>query len=156
MFYGSIAYLSVITCYKTCLHSALNCSLLEAPTNGSIDCNTQTVGGICNYSCDPTYSLRGSVSRRCLSSLVWTGRPTICDPPMCSELTPPDNGFVLFPCTAKEMDTCAIVCAPGYSLNGDSVQTCEKNSTTDDLTWSVPPTCEGTCMVALLKLSSQF
>ena len=140
----------MLTCNKTCLHSALSCPLLEAPMNGSIDCNTQTVGGTCNYSCDPTYTLRGSVSRNCLPILVWTGRPAICDPPLCPELTPPDNGFVLFPCTRREMDTCDVICTPGYTLSGNTEQTCELNSTADILMWSMPPTCEGTCMVSLV------
>ena len=126
--------------YFATLFTALSCPLLEAPLNGSIDCETQTVGGACNYSCEATYTLRGSTSRNCLPSLEWTGQPTVCDPPMCPELTPPDNGFVLFPCTREESHTCSVVCAHGYNITGSPQQTCELNGT---LNWSEPPTCEG-------------
>jgi len=122
---------------------ALSCPLLEAPLNGSIDCDTQAVGGTCFFSCEATYTLRGSTSRNCLPSLEWTGQPTVCDPPMCPELTPPDNGFVLFPCTREESHTCSVVCAHGYNISGSPQQTCEMDPLSDDLLWTEPPTCQG-------------
>ena len=127
---------------------ALNClPILEVPDNGNITCDTQTVGGTCNFSCDPGFTLRGlhpikSISRTCLSSLQWNGRPAICDPPLCPELHPPSNGFVLFPCTREEGDVCDIVCAHGHIMMGPSSRNCELNAT-NDLDWTEEPICVG-------------
>ncbi|CAI8024249.1 Latent-transforming growth factor beta-binding protein 1, partial [Geodia barretti] len=119
---------------------ALSCDpVLEAPLNGSMDCDTQTVGGTCRFTCDEGYTLRGSDSRTCLPSLQWREPPAICDPPMCPHLTPPDNGFVLFPCTREEGHLCRVVCAHGYSLEGPSNQTCTKDNVS--LVWSDGPQC---------------
>ena len=117
--------------------------VLEAPPNGEMKCDSQTVGGTCAFSCDEGYTLRGGASRTCLPSLQWAEPPAICDPPMCPELVPPENGFVLFPCTREEGDVCRVVCAHGYQLVGPSNQTCERDVMTDSLVWSEAPECMG-------------
>ena len=61
---------------------------------------------------------------------------------MCPELTPPDNGFVLFPCTREESHTCSVVCAHGYNISGSPQQTCELDPRSGDLLWTEPPTCQ--------------
>lgn len=131
----------------SCLYNftALTCSILEDPANGTIDCDTQTVGGTCSYRCNNGYTLRGSINRTCSPSLQWSGRPTVCDPPMCHALSPPTHGFVLFPCSQEEGDSCRVVCAHGYTTNGSSTQTCERNST-DMLVWSEGPVCDSECI----------
>ena len=122
---------------------ALSCDpVLEAPLNGSMECDRQTVDGTCRFTCDEGYTLRGSDSRTCLPSLQWMEPPAICDPPMCPHLTPPDNGFVLFPCTREEGHLCRVVCAHGYSLEGPSNQTCTKDNKSS-LLWSDGPQCVG-------------
>ena len=122
---------------------AMNCiSMLVAPQNGSIHCDTQTVGGTCNFSCDAGFTLRGTETRTCQSSRLWTGLPVTCDPPMCPELKPPLNGFVSFPCTREEGNTCNITCAHGYNITGPTVQTCMRDIT-DALVWSEGPECIG-------------
>ena len=124
--------------------SAQSCDpLLEAPQSGSIECDKQTVGGVCSFQCNEGYTLRGSASRTCSPSRQWTRRPAICDPPMCPELRPPDNGFVLFPCTREEGDTCSVVCAHGFTTRGLPSQTCEEDENTDNLMWSMQPRCKG-------------
>ena len=123
--------------------TALSCDpVLEAPLNGVMECDRQTVGGTCRFTCDEGYTLRGSDSRTCLPSLQWREPPAICDPPMCPHLTPPDNGFVLFPCTREEGHLCHVVCAHGYSLVGPSSQTCRKDNM-GSLVWSDGPQCVG-------------
>ena len=117
--------------------------VLEAPPNGEMKCDSQTVGGTCAFSCDEGYTLRGGTSRTCLPSLQWAEPPAICDPPMCPELFPPENGFVLFPCTREEGDVCRVVCAHGYQLVGPSDQTCNRDVMTDSLVWSEAPECMG-------------
>ena len=132
-----------ITVSDMAISTALSCDpVLEAPPNGSMECDRQTVGGTCRFTCDEGYTLRGSDSRTCLPSLQWREPPAICDPPMCPRLTPPDNGFVLFPCTREEGHLCHVVCAHGYSLVGPSNQTCRKDNT-GSLTWSDGPQCVG-------------
>ena len=123
--------------------TALSCDpVLEAPANGTMECDMQTVGETCSFSCDEGFTLRGSDSRTCLPSLQWREPPAICDPPLCPELSPPDNGFVLFPCTREEGHLCRVVCAHGYSQSGPANQTCRKD-TTGNLTWSEGPQCVG-------------
>ena len=124
--------------------TALSCSFLESPLNGTIDCDRQTVEGTCTFSCDSTHTLRGSDSRSCLTSQLWSGRPAICDPPLCPDLTPPENGFIVFPCTREAKTTCNLLCFPGYALRGPSEQTCVMQN---ELVWTDPPTCEGMLLV---------
>ena len=117
---------------------------MDAPLNGNISCDNQSVGETCTFSCNEGYLLTGMSSRNCTSSLQWTeGRPTMCDPPMCDKLLPPSGGFVLFPCTREEGDSCSVMCVHGYSTSGPTNQMCEKNSSTDILVWSNGPQCEG-------------
>ncbi|CAI8042420.1 Matrilin-2 [Geodia barretti] len=121
---------------------ALSCDpTLEAPPNGTIDCDRQTVGGACNFTCDEGFTLRVGERRTCLPSLMWRERPAICDPPTCPELEPPLNGFVVFPCTREEGHSCDAVCAHGYRAIGSTVRTCIRDSTTDTLAWSDGPQC---------------
>ena len=112
-----------------------------APPNGTILCDTQTVGGACTFQCNEGYTLRGASSRTCSPSLQWSGQPSVCDPPMCPELQPPENGFVLFPCMREEGHSCNIVCSHGYIMKGPTRQTCIR--TTDILSWTVGPQCVG-------------
>ena len=125
---------------NTPFDAALQCLQLEAPQNGSINCSSQTVNGTCFFSCDPSFSLRGSIGRTCLSSREWSGLPTCCDPPMCPELTPPENGFVQFPCTREESHTCTLLCAHGYNMTGSLQQMCVFHN--DTLSWSEAPVCQ--------------
>ena len=123
---------------------ALSCiPTLEDPLNGNIVCDKQTVGGRCNFTCDTTYTLRGSSSRSCPPSLQWTGRPSVCDPPMCPELSPPVNGFVVLPCTREEGHLCDVVCAHGYNTTDRTQRTCDLHRPTDTLVWTEAPTCIG-------------
>ena len=122
---------------------ALSCDpVLEAPPNGSMECDRQTVGGTCRFTCHEGYTLRGSQSRTCLPSLQWRGPPATCLPPLCPLLTPPDDGFVLFPCTREEGRVCRVVCAHGYRLEGPSNRTCRKDNN-GSLVWSDGPQCVG-------------
>ena len=75
----------------------------------------------------------------------------MCDPPMCPELEPPANGFVLFPCTRREGDSCSVVCAHGYRANGLTVQTCQRDTVSDSLVWSGGPQCVGECTIYYRK-----
>ena len=125
-------------------YAAQSCHpVLEAPASGTIECERQTVGETCTFSCEDGYTLRGGQSRTCLPSLQWAGSPARCDPPMCPELVAPENGFVLFPCTREEGDVCRVVCAHGYLLVGPSNQTCEQELVTGKLIWSESPQCVG-------------
>ena len=105
------------------------------------------MGSTCNFDCNEGFTLRGGDTRTCLPSLIWRERPVICDPPLCPELDPPDNGFVLFPCTREEGDECSVVCAHGYMTVGPTVQTCVRE--TENLVWSDGPECIGECMYTL-------
>ena len=108
-----------------------------------MECDKQTVGGMCNFSCHESYTLRGATNRSCSPSLQWVGQPTVCDPPMCPELRPPEHGIVLFPCKREQNHSCDIVCAHGFTATGPTQQTCENDTNTNSLRWSEGPMCEG-------------
>lgn len=129
-----VVFLAIIA--QSCQHS------LVAPQNGSIECGNQTVGETCTFYCDDGFTLRGTPNRTCQPSLQWTGRPTVCDPPMCPELVSPSNGHVLFPCARKQGDICRVDCAHGYKTVGPNMQICEHDMN-NDLMWSIGPKCDG-------------
>ena len=124
-------------------HSALQCPMLVAPLNGTIECSRQTTGGNCSFSCDTGYNLIGSQMRTCLPSVTWSGSLTFCEARRCETLVAPENGFVLLPCTGEFGSSCTIQCQQGYRINGSTPfeQTCILDG--NDLYWTEPPNCIG-------------
>ena len=67
-------YYYLYSCY-----AEIHCGSLEAPTNGSVDSNSDIVDSVAKYSCDYGFRLRGSSQRTCLTSGSWDGDVATCD-----------------------------------------------------------------------------
>ena len=99
----------------------------------------------CGFSCDPGYSLVGSMERRCQPNNSWTGSNTSCDIMLCEVLQSPSNGFVVLPCNREFQSMCTVTCVNGYYTEGPYTQSCK----VDDngvVEWSTAPLCRGMCL----------
>ena len=58
----------------------VDCGLLEAPDNGTVDLSAGTTfGSVAVYSCNDIFELVGSSTRTCLGTGLWSDEPPICD-----------------------------------------------------------------------------
>ena len=88
------------------------------------------------------YQLIGSSQRTCQPSTFWSGVPTLCHPLQCSQLNPPDNGFIQLPCSRDYLSVCTIRCYDGYDIiNGSDTFTCDLINTTM-VEWTPFEECE--------------
>ena len=97
----------------------------------------------CSFSCDPGYSLVGSMERTCQPNNSWSGSNTSCDILLCEELQSPSNGFLVLPCNREFQSVCNVTCEDGYYTEGPYTQGCEV-SDNGIVNWSVAPVCTGT------------
>ena len=108
--------------YVTIFHSVVvTCQTLLTPTNGSLICtNGSKINSICSYSCDVGHQLIGSSQRTCQLSKFWSGVSALCRPLQCSQLNPPDNGFIQLPCSRNYLSKCSVRCYNGYNITNRS------------------------------------
>ena len=64
-------------------HCIVACPLLDAPSNGTIDCilgggGEPNPGEYCTFACDDGYELLGSVTRTCRDDGNWSGNSNVC------------------------------------------------------------------------------
>ncbi len=58
---------------------AVNCSSLDAPTNGAVDTSSGTTfNQVATYSCIPGYMISGATTRTCQASGSWSPAPPTC------------------------------------------------------------------------------
>ena len=93
--------------------------------------------------------LFGSSHRTCQPNRFWSGVSALCHPLQCSQLNPPDNGYIQLPCSHDYLSTCFIRCFHGYNItNGSDIVKCRLiNATTVE--WTSFGKCES-------KLKSYF
>ena len=116
---------------------------LLAPQNRNITCDgDQVTMTTCNFSCDPGYSLIGSMERRCQPNNSWSGSNTSCDIMLCEVLQSPSNGFIVLPCNREFQSVCTVTCGDGYYIEGPYSQSCEV-SDSGIVEWSIAPVCRG-------------
>ena len=124
--------------YYTIFYSlVLTCHTLLTPTKGSLTCsNGNKTNSTCFYSCDMGYQLIGSSQRTCQPSRFWSGVSTLCCPLQCSQLNPPNNGYIQLPCSHDYLSVCSVRCFHGYNItNGSDTVKCRLiNSTTVEWT----------------------
>ena len=59
--------------------TAVDCSTLPDPANGSVSHTTGTTfGQTATYSCNPGYNLVGDCTRVCQATTVWSGSAPTC------------------------------------------------------------------------------
>ena len=115
----------------------LTCLTLLTPSNGSLTCsNSNKTNSTCSYSCDVGYELIGSSQHTCQPSSFWSGEPSHCRPLQCSQLNPPDNGYIQLPCSHDYLSVCSVRCFHGYNItNGSDIVKCHLiNATTVEWT----------------------
>ncbi|CAH1263510.1 CSMD3 [Branchiostoma lanceolatum] len=111
------------------------CSALSAPNHGSIS-GGNNVGDTVTFSCDTGFTLTGSVTRTCQSTLDWSGTRPTCTKVQCPTVNDPLNGQVSG--GNRYGNTLQFSCNAGYQLIGGSTITCQA-----DGTWNGPePTCD--------------
>ena len=67
---------SLASCY---LSSAVDCSEIQAPRNGTVQGEKTVFPSTLSFSCDTGFTLRGSRSRKCRSNGTWDGEQTNCE-----------------------------------------------------------------------------
>ena len=125
------------------------CPYMEGPSHGNIQCTgPQVTDVICNYKCNPGYSLVGSNNRTCQSNHTWSGEDTECLPMKCSQLTVPDNALILYPCDNEFQSVCTIACNQGYHVTNMTdeyqwKQTCSLGDMNLTVEWTKAQSCSG-------------
>ncbi len=56
-----------------------NCTVLEAPANGTLFGDSVTVMSEVTYSCDIGFILSGDTNRTCQANSNWTGNAPVCN-----------------------------------------------------------------------------
>ena len=130
-----------------CTSLAQQCQpTLLPPQSGNISCDgDQVTMTTCGFSCDPGYSLVGSMERTCQPNNSWTGSNTSCDIMLCEVLQSPSNGFVVLPCNREFQSVCTVACEDGYYTEGPYTQSCEVGNN-GVVEWSTAPLCRGMCV----------
>ncbi len=120
----------------------LECPIVSSPENGTVSCpQPATTGTVCTYTCDDGFDLVGRAIRVCLPSSKWTGSTPYCQPKLCDEFEPPDNGFILLPCTREYGTSCRVGCELGFAISGTASRMCTIDSRSE-LKWTDSPECK--------------
>ncbi|KAG7487557.1 hypothetical protein MATL_G00024770 [Megalops atlanticus] len=125
---------------------AIQCSVLDSPTNGAMNCShpigTFSYMSSCTFSCEKGYTLTTSDKLTCGSDGQWSDSQPRCEAVRCHSLQAPQDGNMT--CSADSPaqfsygSTCSFSCADGYRLQGAPSVTC-----TESAAWSQEaPHCE--------------
>ncbi|XP_078581988.1 E-selectin-like [Branchiostoma floridae x Branchiostoma japonicum] len=133
---------STLTCQSTGTWSgspptceAGQCPTLTPPSNGDVQSDSNNLGAVATFTCNPGYNIVGDSTLTCQTDLSWSGSSPTCTVGQCPSLTPPSNGAVSGSNYLGRMVT--FTCHSGYNLVGVSTLTCQT-----DLSWSgSSPTC---------------
>ncbi|XP_064383648.1 CUB and sushi domain-containing protein 3-like [Halichondria panicea] len=102
----------------------IECPVLKAPENGSVDDGDNLPGTIAKYTCDYGFKLVGSSKRLCQNYGNWAGEAPICEQIGCPALKAPENGSVddgdNLPGTIAKY-----TCDYGFKLVGSSKRLCQ-------------------------------
>ncbi|XP_042191803.1 E-selectin-like [Callorhinchus milii] len=125
--------------------AAVNCSRLEIPAQGIMECNHPTgdfsFNSTCNFSCAEGFELLGSKSLECGASGEWTAQTPSCAAVRCDAPEIPNSGGMN--CSHPNgnfsySSTCNFGCMDGFWLNGSESLKCDSNGA-----WTGPaPTCQ--------------
>ncbi len=101
----------------------VDCGALDAPLEGMVDTDRDTLGGTATYTCNAGYMAMGPTSRTCRSDETWSGRAPTCAPVDCGALPAPANGAVDAMFTTFG-SIASYFCDAGYELVGPGTRTC--------------------------------
>ncbi|CAH1263509.1 CSMD3 [Branchiostoma lanceolatum] len=112
------------------------CSILDPPTNGGIQGNSNLFGDTVTFFCFSMFELVGNPTLTCQSNQQWSGTKPYCKKKECPPLQAPNNGGISG--SFSVMDQVTFTCNPGYELNGDATLSCWATQA-----WGgTPPTCD--------------
>ncbi|KJE89658.1 hypothetical protein, variant [Capsaspora owczarzaki ATCC 30864] len=110
----------------TCVLYAEHCPhTMAAPTNGAVNCDGYSLGGICTISCNAGFRLRGyaplaTVDSVCKADTTWSRPETFyCDPIACPALSLGNGGLNCVGGTIAYNSQCTPYCNAGFTLEGD-------------------------------------
>ncbi|KJE98352.1 hypothetical protein CAOG_008320 [Capsaspora owczarzaki ATCC 30864] len=110
----------------TCVLYAEHCPhTMAAPTNGAVNCDGYSLGGICTVSCNAGFRLRGyaplaTVDSVCKADTTWSRPETFyCDPIACPALSLGNGGLNCVGGTTAYNSQCTPYCNAGFTLEGD-------------------------------------
>ena len=114
----------------------ISCGRPEDIEHGRFRGRDFTLNHVVTYTCNEGYRLMGSQERTCRETGKWQNDPPTCRKVECEYPPPVPNGFFL-ETSFFYQDSVTYHCDDGYRLEGDSVLSCQS-----DTTWSsVPPKC---------------
>ena len=131
----------------------MTCAELTPPSHGVSVCNTTslfTVNTVCEFSCNPGYTLTGSQTRNCLANATWSGTSTSCVPRTC----PPLGGnklSLLQPCSFEFNRTCIALCGDNHYLDSNGTTStsidCKLSVGHTEVSWTPELMCIGNVFV---------
>ncbi|XP_037393747.1 sushi, von Willebrand factor type A, EGF and pentraxin domain-containing protein 1-like isoform X6 [Pygocentrus nattereri] len=102
---------------------AVQCPVLQDPTNGRIICSGESFGSSCSFSCDNGFHLQGAPHITCTESAGWSQEVPYCEVVQCSDLTEPLHGSMQCQHPLESFgyqSSCEFSCEDGYTLTGSS------------------------------------
>ena len=124
----------------TCMYVIVNCSLLNMPNNGIINCSLGDDGissyeDTCSYTCNTGYELTGSSERTCQSDGSWSGSPVSCVIMECPSSSLPMNSMLAESCSSTYQSMCELQCQEGFNGTGDPSYVCDVLSDGSSVMW---------------------
>ena len=143
------------------------CGQLSGPVNGALSLSSGvSEGSVATYTCNPGFTLTGSVTRTCTSDGGWTPAAPVClrisksclylycsnlglyfemkiylPTVDCGPLPSPPNGNVATPSGTTSGNVALYSCDEGLVLTGSTARVCGN----DGLWTPTTPICEGQC-----------
>ena len=103
--------------------SSVDCGVLSAPTNGSVDAPSTGFSATATYACNTGYLLVGEATRSCQMSGAWSGAAPTCMLVECGTLPPPSEGTVMTNRTTLG-GTATYACNEGWRTSDPTTRTC--------------------------------
>jgi len=112
------------------MHSIVSCTLLDDPTNATINCSLGDDGvpsyeDTCNFTCNTGYELTGSPQITCQSNGSWSGSPVSCTIMECPSSSLPISSTLVESCSSTYQSMCDLQCEEDYDGSGDPLYVCD-------------------------------
>ncbi|KAM4642728.1 P-selectin-like isoform 2-T2 [Discoglossus pictus] len=110
----------------------VRCPALTPSAHATTDCShpisPSSFRSMCNFSCEPGFTLNGSSGIECTSSGQWSSPIPTCQAVSCTSLRVPSNGWMN--CSHVHGDfqynsSCSFTCAKGFVLRGSQSVLCQ-------------------------------
>ena len=134
----SYIYVSMYLCAP--LITIVDCSILNHPMNGMINCSLGDDGvhsyeDNCSFTCNTGYELTGSTERTCQSDGSWSGLSVSCIIMECPSSSLPMNSMLAESCSSTYHSMCELQCQEGFTGTGDPSYVCDVLSNGSSVMW---------------------